>query len=667
MASDSALVTPITLGGAPATQAPAAPTGLTATAASANEIDLTWTYASNVTYNVFRSTASGFTPASNNQIATGLSVAAYHDLSLTASTTYYYVVEAVNSIGSSPASAQVSATTLASGGTTAGSNTLYLVGGATATTPSQLSFTAGASGADSMIANNPQTVGTPENPLVYTIKGINGTYNPTISTIFNLYVDAGANAGEGAQAEIIYDMLGDGTQLRTELYSLFATDPVVGYEDYQQNSRGGLSSSTGTLANMTNGTVTVEIWDALPGANSQPISLSVGNNISALSDLVIPFTGITQSGTTTGQAPAAPTGLTATAASANEIDLAWTYAANVTYNVFRSKTSGFIPAPGNRITPTAISATEFNDTGLTASTTYYYLVEATNANGNSAASNQASATTNSATIPQSINFTALASPVIYGVAPITLNATATSNLPVTFSVTGPATVNNNMLTIIGAGPVNITASQNGNGIYTAATPVSQTIVVNKAILTVTANNANMNVGAALPTLTASYSGFVGTDTSAVLSGAPSLTTTATSSSGPGTYPITAAQGTLSAANYSFNFVNGTLSVVQPPTVVLITTATLTGSAGGGYTATVTVTNNGTGPASNVQLNSATLGATTGSPLPQSLGTLAAGGGSATVTVNFPGTAGSDGARAAETYTGTSSGGTFSANIRAVLP
>ena len=69
-------------------------------------------------------------------------------------------------------------------------------------------------------------------------------------------------------------------------------------------------------------------------------------------------------------------------------------------------------------------------------------------------------------------------------------------------------------------------------------------------------------GAALPAFTAVYSGFVNGDTSAVLRGAPSLTTTATPASPAGTYPITAASGTLSAANYTFSFVNGSLTVDQ---------------------------------------------------------------------------------------------------------
>ena len=67
-------------------------------------------------------------------------------------------------------------------------------------------------------------------------------------------------------------------------------------------------------------------------------------------------------------------------------------------------------------------------------------------------------------------------------------------------------------------------------------------------------------GQANPALTASYSGFVGGETLATsgVTGSPALSTTSTNVAG--TYPITAAQGTLSGANYSFSFVNGQLTV-----------------------------------------------------------------------------------------------------------
>lgn len=223
-------------------------------------------------------------------------------------------------------------------------------------------------------------------------------------------------------------------------------------------------------------------------------------------------------------------------------------------------------------------------------------------------------------------------------------------------------------TVPGAGTAaqSVTFTPSNQAQYASVTSTVN-VHVNKAALTVTANNASRAVGAANPTFTASYSGFVNGETTAVLGGSPSLTTTATVSSGAGTYPITAALGALTAANYTFTFVNGTLSVVAAPAAVLTTTATLSRSATSGYTALVKVTNTGTGAASNVILTTATLGAATGSVVPQSLGTIAAGGGSATVTVTFPGSAGADGARVVETLAGTYTGGTFGGGIRAVLP
>ena len=63
--------------------------------------------------------------------------------------------------------------------------------------------------------------------------------------------------------------------------------------------------------------------------------------------------------------------------------------------------------------------------------------------------------------------------------------------------------------------------------------------VEPVALTLTANNQTKAYGAALPTLTVSYSGFVDGDTSVNLTTQPTLTTTATASSHVGTHAITA--------------------------------------------------------------------------------------------------------------------------------
>ncbi|HWH61352.1 MAG TPA: glycoside hydrolase family 44 protein [Terriglobales bacterium] len=84
--------------------APAAPTAVTATAGNAS-VALAWTASSGATsYKVSRSTTSG---GPYTQIGTP-SVASYADFGLTNGTTYYYVVAAVNSYGSSSNSSEVS-------------------------------------------------------------------------------------------------------------------------------------------------------------------------------------------------------------------------------------------------------------------------------------------------------------------------------------------------------------------------------------------------------------------------------------------------------------------------------------------------------------------------------------------------------------------------------
>ncbi|GGG85742.1 pectinesterase family protein [Edaphobacter dinghuensis] len=105
----------------------------------------------------------------------------------------------------------------------------------------------------------------------------------------------------------------------------------------------------------------------------------------------------------------------------------------------------------------------------------------------------------------------------------------------------------------------------------------------------------------------------------------------------------------------------------PGTVQLITTAVLTQLTDGSYQATVTITNNGTGTAQNVELTSATLGSAAGTPLPLAAGDIAPGGGNTTVTLNFPSSAGVAGAAAVEKYSGSYTGGTFGGSIRAKLP
>jgi hypothetical protein len=127
--------------------------------------------------------------------------------------------------------------------------------------------------------------------------------------------------------------------------------------------------------------------------------------------------------------------------------------------------------------------------------------------------------------------------------------------------------------------------------------VNGTLTVTPAVLTVSADNFSRAYGAANPTFTASYSGWVNGDGPGVLTGVPSLTTTAIATSPVGPYTITAAVGTLTATNYSFSFVNGTLTVTQAGTTTTVTSSSNPGGPGNIiFTATVAPNPSGTGAA-----------------------------------------------------------------------
>jgi hypothetical protein len=205
-------------------------------------------------------------------------------------------------------------------------------------------------------------------------------------------------------------------------------------------------------------------------------------------------------------------------------------------------------------------------------------VTVTTAGGTSAAA------TFTVTTPQTISFPN-PGPVSYGVAPLTLKAVASSGLAVSYKVTsGPATVSGSTLKITGAGAVVVEAMQSGNASYAAATPVSVSIMVNKAVLTVTAKSASRVYGAANPALTYTITGYKNGDPSKVVTGTASLTTTAIATSAVGAYPISFATETLTAANYSFTYVKGSLTV----TIALSPSSATAGAAG--FTLTINGTN-----------------------------------------------------------------------------
>ncbi len=356
-------LTPVSGATTPTPTPPAAPTGLTGTATSSSQINLTWTESttSGVTFSVLRN---------GTTVASGLTTTSYSDTGLTASTTYSYVVDAVSSAGTT-ASSSVSATTQAAasgggGGTGTISSTAYytIVNQASGDC---IDETGGSSANGTKLQQWACSSGNLNQEWLFTPTS-NGYYEITphnsSSAAWNV-VDVGTTPGTGMQLWAYGG--GANEQFKAVLQS------NGDYEFVDLNS--------GLCLNVPNGTNT----------NGQQLQINTCNGATSENFQLI------QAGSTGGTpaptAPAAPTGLTATATSSSQINLSWTASstAGVTYSVFGSTSSGFTPSSSNLLA-SGLTATTYSSTGLTASTAYYYVVEAVNSTG-TASSTQSSATT----------------------------------------------------------------------------------------------------------------------------------------------------------------------------------------------------------------------------------------------------------------------------------
>ena len=166
---------------------------------------------------------------------------------------------------------------------------------------------------------------------------------------------------------------------------------------------------------------------------------------------------------------------------------------------------------------------------------------------------------------------------------------------------------------LSAGVHNLTLNYGGDSNFSASSSTAPFVLtinsVTKASLTVTAPTVSISYGSTPPTFTPTYTGFLGTDTAATaLTGAPALTTTPASPMNVGTYPITAALGTLASPNYNFVFVNGLLTITPSTTTTMLASSNATPGQNVPVTLTATVTStaNGTPTGSVSFFNGTTL-------------------------------------------------------------
>ncbi|WP_254240377.1 glycosyl hydrolase [Allokutzneria sp. A3M-2-11 16] len=157
------------------------------------------------------------------------------------------------------------------------------------TSPNTLSANSGSGARDDAVtgAGGRNFDGVPTNARAYTACGITGSVDPAKQTQFSLNVDSGTGVGNGVQARISYDPNGSGNYPRTETYRYFATDPVTGWENYTQAA--GLQSQSGTVTNLANGCVKLEIWSAI-GSGTTSLRASATEAEGRQSTVVIPFT-----------------------------------------------------------------------------------------------------------------------------------------------------------------------------------------------------------------------------------------------------------------------------------------------------------------------------------------------------------------------------------------
>ncbi|MBT8541067.1 filamentous hemagglutinin N-terminal domain-containing protein [Polynucleobacter paneuropaeus] len=244
-----------------------------------------------------------------------------------------------------------------------------------------------------------------------------------------------------------------------------------------------------------------------------------------------------------------------------------------------SATSGTLSFATTATGASVVGGYAINGSGLTANNGNYTFTQAA---GNSSALTITPATL---TITTNNQTTTYGNALALGTTAFTtnglVNSDAVTAATLKFSNSATVLATQNAGTYSNTGGI-IASGASGTGLSNyAIVYIPGTLTVNKAVLNVTADAQSMTYGAnALPSLTATISGFANSQTlaSSGVTGSAALSTTATAYNGTagsasvaGGYTITPTVGSLSAANYSFNYVNGTLTIT-PATLTITANA-----------------------------------------------------------------------------------------------
>jgi len=405
---------------------PAAPSGLSATAPAYGQINLSWTdNSTNESAFLIERSTDG---TNFSQVASvAANATSYSDTGLSPSTLYYYRVRATNNGSNSGYSNAASATTQAVG---TGPFSLFTssVVPASVDDPDTSSNEVG-------VKFYTDVPGTISSILFYKGSANTGTHTAHLWTASGTLLASATFTSETASGwqQVTFSSPVSIQANTVYVASYFAPKGRYAEDDDYFTSTGvdsGPLHAPQAGVDGFNGVYVQSATSAFPNQNFLSANYYV--------DVVF---------TPTGQSvPAAPSNLTATAASATQINLSWTdNSTNETAFLVERSTDG---VNFTQIASLAAGTASYSDTGLASGTHYTYRVRASNAAGNSAYSNTAAATT----------IALLTAPV----APTGLSATAAS----------PSTVNlawSNVAT--NATGIEIDR-QTGSGAYVAVTVVS---------------------------------------------------------------------------------------------------------------------------------------------------------------------------------------------------
>lgn len=370
---------------------PAAPTGLSATPASATQINLAWTdnATDETAYTVERSAAgAGSWSVLTSSLAAGTT--SYNDTTASANTAYDYRVQATNGSGSSSYATASGARTYPGAPTGLGAT-------AAGSTQINLSWTAPSGGATSYkIERSPTGSGS----WTEIATGVTGTtYSSTgltASTTYYYRVRSTNATGDSAYSSNANATTTSGGTVPNQVTGLSATPASSSQINLTWSAPSGATSYKVERSLAGAGS-----WTQIASGHTSTSYSATGLSASTAYDFRVRATNATGDGdyssiasaTTSGTAPAAPTGVTASAGGQSDrITVSWTAPSGAdSQRVERSPngSTGWTNVSGSL----AGGATSYLNTGLSASTTYYYRVIATNASGDSSPSSTASATT----------------------------------------------------------------------------------------------------------------------------------------------------------------------------------------------------------------------------------------------------------------------------------